>query len=79
MCDTVVQWQPGGTFQRQAGRQGVGTLLWIYHSCGFSFANNEIRVGELRDRDREVPKAKPIHVMSEEISFQIVKLGTMLA
>lgn len=75
MCDTVVQWQPGGTFQRQASRQEVGTLLWIYHSCGFSSANNEIRVGELRDRNREVPKAKPIYTMTEEISSQNVKLG----
>ena len=69
----MAAWRYLSKIGRRAGREGAGTLPWAYHSYSFSFASNEIRVGEFRDRKKKGPKAKNVYSMYGESSFQIFR------
>lgn len=74
LCDPVVHKQPKGIFLsktgRQAGREQASIRLWAYHSSGFCFASNEIRI--LRRNDKRA-KGKNVYSMYGEMSFQVFR------
>lgn len=55
---------------RQAGKEGAGTLLGAYHSSSLSLANNEIIVGKLRHRKSTGLKAKMYIPCMEKRAFE---------
>ena len=74
----VTQWYSGSleaSFKdRQAGRWGwAGPRPGAYPSDSFSFASNEIRVGEFRDREKKGPKAENVYSTYGETSSPIFR------